>query len=50
VVAYLTLQSRVGWLQSITLTAATWGFFYYVFQRLLNLQFEAGVIQSWMGW
>jgi hypothetical protein len=50
VVAYLTLQSRVGWLQSITLTAATWGFFYYVFQRLLNLQFETGVLQSWMGW
>jgi len=50
VVSYLTLQSRIGWLQSITLTAATWGFFYYVFQRLLNLQFEAGVIQSWMGW
>ena len=50
VVSYLTMQSRIGWLQSIVLTAATWGFFYYVFQRLLNLQFEAGVIQSWMGW
>jgi len=50
VLAYLAVQSRVGWLQSITFTAATWGFFYYVFQRLLNLQFEAGVIQTWMGW
>jgi hypothetical protein len=37
-------------LQSIILTAATWGFFYYVFQRLLNLQFEAGIIQTWLGW
>jgi hypothetical protein len=50
VLAYLALQSRVALLQSIILTAATWGFFYYVFQRLLNLQFEAGIIQTWLGW
>jgi len=24
--------------------------FYFLFQRLLNLQFEDGVIQTWMGW
>jgi putative tricarboxylic transport membrane protein len=48
-ISYLTMQSRIGWLQSMTLTAGAWGFFYFLFQRLLNLQFEAGVIQGWMG-
>jgi hypothetical protein len=47
--SYLAMQSRIGWLESMSLTAVTWGFFYFLFQRLLNLQFEAGVIQSWMG-
>jgi hypothetical protein len=47
--AYLAIQSQVGWLLSVSLTATTWGFFYFLFQRLLNLQFEAGVIQTWMG-
>jgi hypothetical protein len=48
--SYLAIQSRVGWLLSLILTATTWGFFYFLFQRLLNLQFEAGVIQTWLGW
>jgi Tripartite tricarboxylate transporter TctB family len=48
-ISYLTVQSGIGWLQSTTLTAGAWGFFYFLFQRLLNLQFEAGVIQTWMG-
>jgi hypothetical protein len=48
--AYLAIQSQVGWLLSVSLTATTWGVFYYLFQRLLNLQFEAGVLQTWMGW
>jgi hypothetical protein len=47
--SYLAIQSRVGWLMSIILTATTWGFFYFLFQRLLNLQFEAGAIQTWLG-
>jgi hypothetical protein len=47
--AYLAIQSQVGWLLSVSLTAMTWGFFYFLFQRLLNLQFEAGVIQTWLG-
>jgi Tripartite tricarboxylate transporter TctB family len=49
-VSYLAIQSQVGWLLSVSLTAVTWGFFTFLFQRLLNLQFEAGVIQTWMGW
>ena len=47
--SYLTIKSRTGWLQSTVLTAGAWGFFYFLFQRLLNLQFETGIIQSWMG-
>jgi hypothetical protein len=49
-VSYLAIQSQVGWLLSASLTVITWGFFNFLFQRLLNLQFEAGVIQTWMGW
>jgi len=47
--AYLSLQSRVGLWQSVGLTAAAWGFFHVVFERVIRLQFEAGVIQSWLG-
>jgi hypothetical protein len=46
---YLKVQSQVNWLRSIALTATAWGFFYVVFQRIVQLQFESGVIQSWMG-
>jgi hypothetical protein len=48
--SYLAIQSRVGWLLSAGLTAVTLGFFNFLFQRLLHVQFEAGVIQTWMGW
>jgi hypothetical protein len=48
--SYLAIQSQVGWLLSVSLTAVTWGFFNFLFQRLLHLQFEAGVIQTWIGW
>jgi hypothetical protein len=43
------LDCRAGWWQSIGLTAAAWGFFYGVFQRLVHLQFEDGLLQSWLG-
>lgn len=45
---YLKLQSNVNWLRSLALTGITWGFFYLVFQRLVHIQFEAGVIQTWL--
>jgi hypothetical protein len=48
--SYLAIQSQVGWLLSVSLTATTWGFFYFLFQRLLHLQFETGMIQTWLGW
>jgi hypothetical protein len=46
---YLKFQSDVTWLNTIALTAISWGFFYTVFQRLVHIQFEAGVIPTWLG-
>ena len=46
---YLKIQSRVGWTQTILLTALTWAIFYGLFQRLVRIQFETGVAQSWLG-
>jgi len=46
--AYLKVQSQVSWLRSMALTLAAWGFFYAVFQRVVQLQFESGVIQLWL--
>ena len=46
---YLKIQSRVRWIQSVLLTALTSGLFYGLFQRLVRIQFEAGVLQSWLG-
>ncbi|HWP57915.1 MAG TPA: tripartite tricarboxylate transporter TctB family protein [Candidatus Acidoferrales bacterium] len=47
--SYLRFQSSTGWLASIGATAATWGFFYFLFQRLLHLPFESGALQNWLG-
>lgn len=49
VFSYLSLQSPAGSWLSLTLTAAAWGFFYGIFQRLLHLPFEGGWIQTWLG-
>jgi hypothetical protein len=46
---YLTMQSQVNWLRSLALTGAAWGFFYIVFQRVVRLQFQDGIIQTWLG-
>jgi hypothetical protein len=44
VFSYLVVQSRAGWGLSIALTAAAWGFFHVIFERLLHFPFEAGLI------
>jgi Tripartite tricarboxylate transporter TctB family len=46
---YLSLQSRVGWRLSFTLTGIAWLCFYGLFQWLLHLPFEEGFIQSMLG-
>jgi hypothetical protein len=47
--SYLKYQSRASLLQSFVLTAVTWCAFYLLFQRIVHIQFEAGVIQTWLG-
>lgn len=47
--SYLMFQSSAGWWLSLALTAAAWGFFYGLFERLLRLPFGAGMIQTWLG-
>jgi hypothetical protein len=49
VLAYLKLQGREGWILSIVITAAVWGVFYGLFDRLLHLPFPAGWLFSWSG-
>jgi hypothetical protein len=47
--SYLSLQSRVSWWLSFSLTAVAWLCFYGLFQWLLNLPFEEGFVQSLLG-
>ena len=49
VLLYLKIQAREGWTLSLLLTAAAWGFFSVLFQRLLNIPFPEGLIQTWTG-
>ena len=46
---FLKFQSEAGWIQAAALTAGTWAFFYLLFQRLVHIQFESGVLQAWLG-
>lgn len=46
---FLKFQSDAAWIHSALLTAATWVSFHLLFQRLIHVQFESGVIQSWLG-
>jgi hypothetical protein len=39
---YLKLHAGEGWTLTLVLTAATWGFFYGLFERMLHLPFPAG--------
>jgi hypothetical protein len=48
VFSYLMLQSEAGWWRSLALTAAAWGFFYGLFERLLRFPFGTGLIQGWL--
>jgi len=47
--SYLKFQSAVGLRTSILVAAGAWTFFYVLFERVLQLQFEAGLVQSWLG-
>lgn len=47
VLFYLVLESREGWLLSVTLAAAAWGAFHLLFERLLHFPFDEGLIRTW---
>jgi hypothetical protein len=49
VLAYLKLQGREGWVLSMVMTAAVWGIFYGLFDRLLHIPFPTGWALSWLG-
>jgi len=46
---YLKFQSDVNWLRSVALTAITWIFYHALFERLINLRFEPGWVQTTLG-
>ena len=46
---YLRFESGIGWIWTVAATAITWGAFYALFQQLVHLQFEQGVLQAWLG-
>jgi Tripartite tricarboxylate transporter TctB family len=47
--SYLSLQSRIGLWLSFSLTGIAWLCFYGLFQWLLKLPFEEGLIQALLG-
>ena len=46
---YLRFQTQVSWTGSLASAAITWGCFHLLFQSLVHIQFEPGVIQTWLG-
>ena len=49
VFSYLKTQSAVSWVNATILTALTWGLFHGLFQRLVRIRFEPGIIETWLG-
>jgi hypothetical protein len=49
VFSYLMVQGSAGWGLSIALTAAAWGFFHVLFERLLRFPFDDGLLGAWLG-
>jgi Tripartite tricarboxylate transporter TctB family len=46
---YLNLQSGVSWLYAIITAAVTWACFHALFESFVHIQFEAGLLQTWLG-
>jgi putative tricarboxylic transport membrane protein len=46
---YLKFASGIGWFHTFLSTALTWAIFYGLFERLVHLQFEQGMLQVWLG-
>ena len=48
--AYLAPQSGLSWWLKAFLAAIAWVFFYGLFVSILHIPFEAGQVQTWLGW
>lgn len=46
---YLMTQGAAGWGQAIALSAAAWGAFHLLFERLLSFPFDGGLVRAWLG-
>ena len=46
-VLYLKLAGREKWPITAIMTVCTWGFFYFLFQQILNVPFPDGLIFDW---
>ena len=50
VFAHLVFDGAVGWLRAALLAGAGWALFHGLFERLLRFPFEAGLVQTWLGY
>lgn len=48
ILSYLLAHRAAGPVLAITLSAAAWGAFHLLFERLLHFPFETGLIQEWL--
>jgi hypothetical protein len=49
VFAYLLVQGAAGWLRATVLAAAAWSAFHVLFERVLRLSFDGGLLGGWLG-
>ena len=48
--AHLLIDGGVGWLRAALLAGGGWAVFHGLFERLLRFPFEAGLVQTWLGY
>jgi hypothetical protein len=48
--AHLMIDGAVGWLRAGLLAGGGWAAFHGLFERLLRFPFEAGLVQTWLGY
>lgn len=50
VFAHLVFDGAVAWARAALLAGAGWAVFHGLFERLLRFPFEAGLVQTWLGY
>lgn len=48
--AHLVIDGALGWLRAGLLAGGGWAVFHGLFERLLRFPFEAGLVQTWLGY